>query len=107
MPVTTRDVDRDLSIPPEGQKGIGCALGLSRREVEVLQCVVGDNHEREIATTLGLSRHTIRTYLKRLRAKLGVGGRVQSVKKVFAKYAAWLQSPSQSVAPMGDLHHCD
>lgn len=90
----TREVDRDLTIPPEAWQDIGYALGLSRREFEVLQRLVGDRRETEIARSLGLSQHTVRTYLKRLRAKLGASSRVRLVGRVYAEYAAWLRSPS-------------
>jgi DNA-binding CsgD family transcriptional regulator len=81
--------DYGVSIPPEAWRGIAYAIGLSQREIEVLQCVVADEHEAGIATTLGLSRHTIRTYLKRIRAKLGASSRVRLVERVFQEYSAW------------------
>ena len=85
----TRQLDYGLSIPAEVWDRIAYARGLAQRELEVLQCVLADQHEGEIAATLGLSRHTVRTYLKRLRAKLGANSRLELAKRVFAEYSAW------------------
>jgi DNA-binding CsgD family transcriptional regulator len=92
----TRELDHGFSISQEAWRSIAYAVGLSQRELEVLQCVVADQHEQEIGVTLKLSRHTIRTYLKRIRAKLGTGSRVRLVEIVFAEYSAWV---ARSVTP--------
>ncbi len=92
MGAVTRELDYGFSISPEGWRGIAYAIGLSQREVEVLQCVVADQHEPDIAAALGLSRHTIRTYMKRIRAKLGASSRVRLAERVFAEHSAWLRS---------------
>jgi DNA-binding CsgD family transcriptional regulator len=81
-------LDYGFSISPETWREIAYAIGLSQREVEVLQCLVADQHDNEIAETLGLSQHTVRTYLKRLRAKLGVTSRVRMAERVFAEFEA-------------------
>jgi DNA-binding CsgD family transcriptional regulator len=84
------------SFPPAAWRGIAYALGLAPRELEVLQCLVGDQHEADMAATLGLSRHTVHTHLKRLRAKLGGSSRVQLVKRVYAEYLVWLKKLTPS-----------
>lgn len=78
-----------VSIPDEAWAAIAVATGLSRREIEVLQCVVEDQQDKEIADTLGISKYTVRTHMKRIRAKLGAGSRVKLVGRVFAEYSAW------------------
>jgi two-component system, NarL family, nitrate/nitrite response regulator NarL len=50
---------------------------LSRREFEVVQCVVQGMTNREIAQHLGLSPHTVKNYLFRVFDKLGVSSRVE------------------------------
>ena len=99
------DMDRGFSIPQRDWEGIARSLGLAPREAEVLKCVLEDQRERDIALTLGLSFHTVRTYLKRLRVKLGVSSRVQLVKRVFAGWPAWVATshPPVDVAQPGDL----
>ena len=86
----TRSPNRRFSLPPEAWQAIANAFGLARREAEVLECVVGDQHENDIALALGLSRHTIRTYLKRLRAKVGASSRVEMVKRVLGEHSTWV-----------------
>ncbi len=96
MHVRTHELDYGFSISPEAWREIAFVLCLSPREVEVLQRVVADEHEQDIAVALRLSRHTVRTYLKRIRAKLGAGSRVQLVQRVFAEFSAWLAKSSPS-----------
>lgn len=50
---------------------------LSKREIEVVQCVVQGLTNREIAHRMGLSRHTIKNYLFRIFDKMGVSSRVE------------------------------
>lgn len=60
------------------------ALGetdLSSREVEVLRLVARGHTLDEVARTLSLSRHTVRTFVRRLYAKLQVSTRAQAVRE--------------------------
>jgi two-component system, NarL family, nitrate/nitrite response regulator NarL len=50
---------------------------LSKREKEVLACVADGLKNREIATQLCLSEHTVKNYLFRLCDKVGSSGRVE------------------------------
>jgi two-component system, NarL family, nitrate/nitrite response regulator NarL len=50
---------------------------LSKRELDVVQCVVQGLTNQEIADRMGLSRHTIKNYLFRVFDKLGVSNRVE------------------------------
>jgi len=62
------------------------SLGLSSRELEIIQCVFDDQIEQAMALELGISVHTIHTYLERLYRKLGVGSRCAAVIRVFAEH---------------------
>ncbi len=55
--------------------------GLSDREKEILQLVVSGMIKKEIASRLGLSVHTVDTYLRRIYEKLEVGTRTGAVAK--------------------------
>jgi DNA-binding NarL/FixJ family response regulator len=56
----------------------GAGPKFSRREVQVLQLIVGGHDVRAAAAHLRLSPHTIRNHLKSIYRKLGVGGRVEA-----------------------------
>ncbi len=56
----------------------GAGPGFSRRELQVLQLIVGGAGVRTAAGHLRLSPHTIRNHLKSIYRKLGVGGRVEA-----------------------------
>lgn len=55
------------------------ALGLSNREVEVLEHLVAGGSNKEIARALGISPNTVKTHLARLFEKLGVDRRAAAV----------------------------
>jgi two-component system nitrate/nitrite response regulator NarL len=50
---------------------------LSKRELEVVRCLAEGLTNRDIATRLGLSQHTIKNYLFRVFDKLGVSSRLE------------------------------
>jgi DNA-binding CsgD family transcriptional regulator len=62
----------------EREERNGCA-GLTARELEILRLVAEGNTNREIASLLFLSRHTVRTHLEHIYEKLGVHTRAAAV----------------------------
>jgi len=54
--------------------------GLSDREHQVLHHIARGFTHGQIATRLGISQHTVDTYVKRVRAKLGVGNKAELTK---------------------------
>ncbi|MFJ1752009.1 response regulator transcription factor [Kitasatospora sp. NPDC088134] len=63
--------------PPPSASSVPSADGFSRRELEVLRLVGEGASYALIARRLGLSPHTVDTYLRRIRAKTGVTTQVQ------------------------------
>jgi len=57
---------------------------LSRREQDVVRCVAEGLSNREIATRLHLTEHTVKNYLFRIFDKLGVSSRVEVVLYAFS-----------------------
>jgi LuxR family transcriptional regulator, maltose regulon positive regulatory protein len=59
--------------------GIGLAEPPSARELEVLDLIAAGLTNRQIATRLYLSLHTVKSHARNIYAKLGVGSRTQAV----------------------------
>jgi DNA-binding NarL/FixJ family response regulator len=57
---------------------------LSKREQDVVRCVAEGLSNREIASRLKLTEHTVKNYLFRIFDKLGVSSRVEVVLYVFS-----------------------
>jgi DNA-binding NarL/FixJ family response regulator len=57
----------------------GAELGLSRREGEVLQLLVGGRSNRQIAEQMVLGSETVKTHLRSIYRKMGVTNRAQAV----------------------------
>jgi len=55
------------------------ALGLTTREIEVLECLRLGESNKEIARSLGISPNTVKTHLKSLYNKIGANNRTQAV----------------------------
>ena len=65
---------------------LGAALRLSPRELQVVLGVFEDHKEESIASDLGISPHTVNTYIQRLYGKLRVCSRPQLIVRVVAEY---------------------
>lgn len=59
-------------------------LPISERELDVLRCVAAGLREQDIASTMCLSRNTVKTYLRRIRTKLGVATSAEAVQHCVA-----------------------
>lgn len=65
-------------ILPRLRRSPDIRIGLTERELEVLQLVVKGNKDREIAKRLGISERTVRLHLRFIYDKLGVNGRTEA-----------------------------
>lgn len=83
-PVPVR-CDREI-LAPEQWIQIRSALKLSLRELEITQHIFDDNKTEYIAFELGISIHTVNTYLQRLYVKLNVRSRSQLVLRILKTY---------------------
>ena len=68
---------RDSDIPPAVECPDMSNYHLSEREEQVLRQISRGLTHGQIATRLGISPHTVDTYVKRIRAKLGVGNKAE------------------------------
>jgi two-component system nitrate/nitrite response regulator NarL len=75
---------------------------LSKREQDVVRCVAEGLSNREIASRLKLTEHTVKNYLFRIFDKLGVSSRVEVVLYVFRLRKEFVGSfVSDTVHPSG------
>jgi DNA-binding NarL/FixJ family response regulator len=78
------------------------AYGLTSREREVLRLLVAGRSDREIATTLFISRKTASNHVSRILDKLAVENRAAAVAKAFSEQLIWGKvsiTPAKSSAP--------
>jgi DNA-binding NarL/FixJ family response regulator len=62
----------------------GNRMRLSGREAQVLRQISSGLTHDQVATRLGISRHTVDTYVKRIRAKLGAGNKADLTRAAIA-----------------------
>ena len=78
------------------------ALGLSTREVEVLEHLVAGGSNKEIARALAISPNTVKTHLAHLYEKLGVDRRAAAVTE--ARRLALVNGPVKT-GDSGEITH--
>lgn len=61
---------------------IGCALGVTKREVQIIQAVFDNLPQKGIASRFAITEHTVHTHLNRLFKKLNVTTRTELVLRV-------------------------
>lgn len=89
--------------PPEARPApsverVQAACGqLSDREEQVLRQIAHGLTHGQIATRLGISPHTVDTYVKRIRSKLGVGNKAELTRA--ALLGRLVQGPGQDAVP--------
>ncbi|MEM8917349.1 MAG: response regulator transcription factor [Pseudomonadota bacterium] len=73
---------RKTVAPPFGRNDAALrSLGISERELEVLEAISRGESNKEIARTLDISPNTVKTHIAHLFEKLQVNGRVRAIKK--------------------------
>lgn len=71
---------------PGEWRSLAALLGLSPRECGVVRAVFDGDSEKRIAERIGLSPHTVHTYLWRIYRKLQVQSREELLVRVFAEF---------------------
>ncbi|WP_328992835.1 response regulator transcription factor [Kribbella sp. NBC_01245] len=77
-PVTRRLIDR-FAAAGQDPAAVDQLTALTAREREVLQLLAEGNSNAEIATSLHLTEHTVKTHVSRILTKTGLRDRVQAV----------------------------
>ena len=76
----------DSHLIPCEWKGLVRALDMSGRQAEIIELILQGKKDKQIAMEMGLSKHTVRTYLNRIFARMEVTDRLGLVLRVFAEY---------------------
>lgn len=64
------------------------SLRLSDRELQIVQGIFEDQKQESIAYSLGISPHSVNTYIQRIYSKLRIGSRPQLILRVMSEYLA-------------------
>jgi DNA-binding NarL/FixJ family response regulator len=94
---------------PEEWEQTRLALRMSTRELQIAQHVFDDVKSEGIAEELGISVHTINTYVQRLYSKLEVRSRPQLVLRILGKHLEGIgrfEQAKDSAYQSGDPSPC-
>lgn len=83
-----------ISVPSSGIEAARTGAALSGREMQVLQYIASGYTHSQAARRLGISQHTVDTYVKRIRAKLSVGNKAELTRAaITGSYLEWSVQP--------------
>lgn len=74
----------DLPLPPEKWQQLMERLQLPPQQIRIVELILRNCCDKQIAAALGLKVPTVRTYLQRIYARLDVGDRVELILRLFA-----------------------
>jgi len=84
----------------EAWKQIGCSLGLSGRELQIVQGTFDDKTEFAMAADLHISPSTIHSHIERLHRKLAITDRAQLLLRVTQEFLALTALPGSHLPPI-------
>ena len=67
-------------------EGLIGQLNLSPQQAKIMECLFNDMGDKQIATEMGISIHTVRTHLARMFIKYGVQDRVGLIMHIFQSF---------------------
>jgi len=74
----------DLPLPAEKWQQLMETLQLPPQQIRIVELILRNHCDKQIAAALGLKVPTVRTYLHRIFERLGVGDRLELVLRLFA-----------------------
>lgn len=88
-------------------KVIARSCALSPREVQIIRGIFDNHTEDGIAGLLGISRHTIHTYLTRIFRKLDATTRTQVVLRIMQRFLVLSEASDETLRPIcARSKHC-
>lgn len=91
VPISSSDYSGRHMLRPHDWERIRLSLRLSVREIQITQYIFDDEKTECIATELGISVHTVNTYLQRLYFKLSVCSRPRLILRVLKNHLEYLE----------------
>ena len=83
---------------------IARTLGITKRELQIVQSVFDNQHETEIAKRFKISPHTVHMHLNRLFKKLNVTSRTELVLRIVEQMVALTLSEAAVLPPICPRH---
>jgi DNA-binding CsgD family transcriptional regulator len=84
---------------------IGRTLGITKRELQIVQSVFDNQHEPDIAQRFKISSHTVHMHLNRLFKKLTVTSRTELVLRIVEQMVTLTLSETAVLPPICPRHH--
>lgn len=88
MPSARTPTGHRLKVSAGQWRTIARDLHMSARELQIGRRIFDGKNEATIARELGISTHTVHTYIRRLYRKLGVRDRCELLMRLFAEYVS-------------------
>jgi DNA-binding CsgD family transcriptional regulator len=83
---------------------IGRTLGITKRELQIVQSVFDNQHEADIAKRFKISPHTVHMHLNRLFKKLTVTSRTELVLRIMQEMVTLTLSETAVLPPICPRH---
>jgi DNA-binding NarL/FixJ family response regulator len=74
----------DLPLPADKWQQVMKSLDLPPQQIRIVELILRNNCDKQIAKALGVKVPTVRTYLHRIFARMNVADRLELVLRVFA-----------------------
>ena len=84
---------------------IASTLGITKREMQIVQSVFDNQHEPAIAKRFKISPHTVHMHLNRLFKKLNVTSRTELVLRIVEQMVTLTLSETAVLPPICPRHH--
>jgi DNA-binding CsgD family transcriptional regulator len=96
MERNTKSTPGSALLPCDVWRRLRDSLKLSDRELQIVQGIFEDQKQECIAYNLGISPHSVNTYIQRVYNKLSIGSRPQLIVRVMSEYLTFAATPGNA-----------